>query len=53
VIDVEPVSPKAGSGAKLAPEGLAHYEHAGQHHVFSTNEKNTTMTVMQITPTGG
>ncbi len=37
----------------VGPEGLAHYEQGGQHYIFSANEKSGTMTVMQVTSTGG
>lgn len=48
VIGVEPVGPEAGSGTQYAPEGLAHYEHDGQHYIYSANEKSGTLTVMQV-----
>ena len=52
VISIQAVDPNASSGAKFAPEGLAHYEKDGRHYVFSANEKSGTMTVMEVN-TGG
>ncbi len=52
VMDMEPVDPEAGTGTRFAPEGLVHYEHDGQHYLFSANEKRGTVTVMRVTSTG-
>ncbi len=47
VLAIAAIDKGAGDG-KIAPEGVAYYQHENRHYIYTANEKNGTLSVFEV-----